>query len=52
MILLIRLAGLGRALLAATAGPATASPELWCRPATILVLRNPALAPSCLSGWR
>ncbi len=31
--------------------PAAALPELWCRPATVLALRNRARAPDCLSGW-
>ncbi len=27
------------------------APELWCRPATVLVLRDPARAAACLGGW-
>ena len=27
------------------------APELWCRPATVLALRDPARAPACLAGW-
>ncbi len=29
-----------------------AAPELWCRPATVLALRDPAHAPACMRGWR
>ncbi len=29
-----------------------AAPELWCRPATVLALRNQAKAPTCVEGWR
>jgi hypothetical protein len=32
--------------------PSAAAPELWCRPATVLALRDPAHAPSCMQGWR
>ena len=28
------------------------APELWCRPATVLVLRDPAWRAACLGGWR
>ena len=27
-------------------------PELWCRPATVLVLRDPRRAAAPLAGWR
>lgn len=27
-------------------------PEVWCRPATLLVLRDPRRAGACLAGWR
>ncbi len=32
--------------------PSAAAPELWCRPATVLALRDPAHAPACMRGWR
>ena len=32
--------------------PKAASAELWCRPATVLALRDRARAPACLAGWR
>jgi hypothetical protein len=32
--------------------PKAASAELWCRPATVLALRDRAQAPVCLAGWR
>jgi hypothetical protein len=32
--------------------PPAAAPELWCRPATVLALRDPARAGACLAGWR
>lgn len=32
--------------------PATSRPELWCRPATVLALRDPGRAGASLAGWR
>jgi hypothetical protein len=29
-----------------------AAPEIWCRPATVLALRDRAHATNCVSGWR
>jgi hypothetical protein len=26
--------------------------EIWCRPATVLALRNRAHATDCVAGWR
>ncbi len=26
-------------------------PEVWCRPATLLALRDPRHAGTCLAGW-
>ncbi len=28
------------------------APELWCRPATVLALRDRAHAADCVAGWR
>ena len=39
----------GRTLLPSAA---PASPELWCRPATVLVLRDPRRAAAPVEGWR
>jgi hypothetical protein len=44
-----RLWCLGRSLLAQ---PATESPELWCRGATVLALRDPRRAGAAVAGWR
>ena len=50
---LTRLARALRALLGPAATPPRAvAPELWCRPATVLALRDPARAPACVAGWR
>ncbi|MFI4981889.1 MAG: hypothetical protein ACHQIO_16210 [Nevskiales bacterium] len=27
------------------------SPEVWCRPSTLLVLRDPGAARRCLAAW-
>ncbi len=49
---LSRLVRAARAVFKGTAAPApAAAPELWCRPATVLALRDPERAPACLSGW-
>jgi hypothetical protein len=53
MTILHRIVRLARALRAAAGGaPVTAKPELWCRPATVLALRDRKHAPACLAGWR
>ncbi len=31
---------------------ASQGPEVWCRPATVLALRDRRLAGRCLAGWR
>lgn len=40
-----------RALLARRTRPSGAPPEVWCRPATVLALRDRGLAPACVAGW-
>ena len=53
MTILTRIVRLARALRRARhRAPEAASPELWCRPATVLALRNRAHAAACLAGWR
>jgi hypothetical protein len=32
--------------------PLAAGAELWCRPATVLALRDRRLAGRCVAGWR
>jgi hypothetical protein len=50
MHLICRIARLLR--FGAVRSAASAVPELWCRPATVLALRDPRRAPACLAGWR
>lgn len=50
MVILTRLTKAARALLS-PARPAR-RPELWCRPATVLVLRDRSRPGRCLAGWR
>ena len=50
MRILCRLAGRWRRLTTPRAAPPR--PELWCRPATLIALRDPRRAGKCLSGWR
>jgi hypothetical protein len=32
-------------------GASRPAPEIWCRPATVLALRDQARAPRCVAGW-
>lgn len=32
--------------------PLAAGVEVWCRPATVLALRDRRLAGRCVAGWR
>jgi len=50
MRILCRLAGRWRRLAHVPRLPN--EPALWCRPATLLALRNPKHAGTCLAGWR
>jgi hypothetical protein len=53
MTILTRIVRLGRSLLAGFRKlPNAGGAELWCRPATVLALRDPAHARACLAGWR
>lgn len=46
-----RLGRFARARLAPVSAPPT-EPALWCRPATVLALRDPRRAGACMAGWR
>jgi hypothetical protein len=49
MSILHRLAAVARALFADSDPPPAL--ECWCRPSTLLALRDPAAARSCVEGW-
>ena len=50
MRILCRLAGRWTRL--TRSSPLPNQPEVWCRPATLLALRDPRRADACLAGWR
>jgi hypothetical protein len=50
MLMLSRILRVVRMLFAGPDRSPTA--ELWCRPATVLALRNPERARGCVAGWR
>jgi hypothetical protein len=48
-----RMRRIARAVFAGSGGLSNVgAAELWCRPATVLALRDRARAPVCLAGWR
>jgi hypothetical protein len=49
MAMLTRILDRARAWMPRLADPPAA--ELWCRPATVLALRDREQAPACISGW-
>jgi hypothetical protein len=52
MAILNRLAAAARALLAGPPQHPARAPELWCRAATVLALRDQRRAATCVAGWR
>lgn len=52
MTILTRLTAAARTLLAGPRAVPSNSPEVWCRPATVLALRDRQRAGACVAGWR
>jgi hypothetical protein len=52
MVILHRLAAAARAFIAVGRETPARAPELWCRPATVLALRDRRRAGACVAGWK